>query len=421
MKVTKKISFIFLFCILIIFTGCNNGNGSLTESELTIYLNEYNCPIKQVAHTEISFKYLQDTFYHINEVNVNFNYNNEFKYGNLFGSKLSDMIISGINNDKHISGLVDNRSDNISAVSYRNTEANDTDNAKEPEKHGNIEFLETAKAENDSYIEKTMVTDQAKNNTNNVTVRNKRIVFISDIHFSDVYYNDMSPGDRVDFMIQSLNEENKQNPIDIVFFTGDLCSNIPDGNIENIITNYLPKLEMPYFCLAGNHDIISADEWKKIFCYDKQYIVMSGEDAFICLNPFRGTFDAGFGNQYVKTDLTWFNKQVSLLKNKNIYIVSHWLDEVIDADLVSVINNTPNIIALFQGHEHNEEISTVGVDGKPKFNCGQFSYTFSDLTGWNYRLLNRTEGVLTTAMIYPAKKYPTFTQVYKEKQNYTLK
>src|SRR5699024_4248140 len=135
------------------------------------------------------------------------------------------------------------------------------------------------------------VDDRLSSQLAETTEHDLNILLIPDVHYSSVVYGGLSPDDRVQFLIDCINEEHDKKPLDMVFFMGDLSSNDPPESTEKLITEHLHKLKMPYFALNGNHDLITDENWIKLLGYEKNYSFSFGGYAFIVLDTFANPVD----------------------------------------------------------------------------------------------------------------------------------
>ena len=247
-------------------------------------------------------------------------------------------------------------------------------------------------------------------------IADMRIVLATDVHYDSNLNFDTTKEDKANLLIKCLNDENKDRPIDMVFILGDISST-PSTNPplsytwwHDFVDNYLPQLEMPYYVIKGNHDAVTDAQWASAFSYPKNYTVVTDEYAFICLNSYGGAYSGGAGDYHTPVDVTWINAQLAKLSNKKIFILSHYVDPLLDPNLVSIINANSNIVCAFDGHGHLDT-TTNPSGGKPVFMCGQFSAGVTKTTGWCYRNLELNDQI-KTEMIYIAKQYPLFLQPY---------
>lgn len=253
-----------------------------------------------------------------------------------------------------------------------------------------------------------------------------RVLLLADIHYDRSTYEGMSPSERMEFMVGSLNKEHDNNPVDMLFVLGDLSSNNPNKATSRLITDYLTRLKMPFYVLNGNHDLISDNEWQDLLGYEKNNSLVFGDFVFMCVDSFDGDIDPqneSYGQQYKSPDITWLQDEIAKYQDKNIFILTHYIQNG-DTQFVDIVNNTPNIVAVFQGHLHYDNIGNVGglSTGKPKITCGHFSYPIEDLTqkSWGYRSLEKQGNEIISEMVYVEKAYPDFYQPYSRENKVSL-
>jgi len=75
--------------------------------------------------------------------------------------------------------------------------------------------------------------------------------------FGDIHNNTRCLGKVITF----INSAVAQTKCDLVVFSGDICSSSSDANpgqLSDIKNNYFDKLNVPYFVIPGNHDVIGS-------------------------------------------------------------------------------------------------------------------------------------------------------------------
>jgi len=252
---------------------------------------------------------------------------------------------------------------------------------------------------------------------------NFRALIMSDIHYDSTNYFNMTKEDRANYIINCINSENAERPLDMVIIDGD-CSSTNTTNLSSSLTwytdfvkNYLSRLKVPYYVLHGNHDEVTDKQWPTFFKTQKNFTIVDGQYAFICVDNFNGGFSANRGSGYAQSpvDMTWFNQQAENLKDKKVIVVGHYMANSFDTKLIDAINNTSNIICAFDAHEHNLT-ETVLDSGKKIYMDGVLSYGLPDsssgFTGyWCYKNLEVREGNLIEETVYPKHNYPACTNV----------
>lgn len=248
-----------------------------------------------------------------------------------------------------------------------------------------------------------------------VTDQNMRIGLISDIHYGPELYKGMSPHDRMNYIVNTMNKEHSKKPFDIVFITGDISSNA--GSSIEAIKRYFDRLQMPYYILAGNHDLFSVNDWANNFHYGRDYSLVFGDYAFLIADTFNGPQLAdqmSYGQQPSAVDMVKFSANYEKLKDKTIFALYHGMfGGSHHADLKAFILSKDNIIAGFEGHWHTN--GSVDLGGKKTYRNGHFSYESGgdDSLPWTYRTIEKEGNELVTKLIQPELTTGTYPQSYQ--------
>lgn len=244
-----------------------------------------------------------------------------------------------------------------------------------------------------------------------------RVLLVSDMHLDSMSWFTLNANDRLAIIIEAINKENRKRPLDAVFVLGD-CSSTDTTDLSNsyswfeeCVEQYLPRINVPYYVLHGNHDEISDAQWATWFPQGKNFTVVIGGYAFICVDNFSGAPDAdnrGAGDSQAAINISWFNTQVTKLKDKKIFVLGHYISNAFDTALVNAIGNNSNIVCAFEGHGHNSTITTLS-NGKKVFMDGFCAYgTADNATGyWRFQNLELRSGSMITENQYVEYTYPT--------------
>lgn len=130
-----------------------------------------------------------------------------------------------------------------------------------------------------------------------------RVVCLSDIHFggtpTEITETSTSPNiydiDRLNIITNSINSENAVKPIDFVIIAGDLLT--LSGSAQGADSFKVPKLkefkqllidklDMPVFCIGGNHDGFTNEQWVSALGHNRRFSIHTDNYAFICIDVY---------------------------------------------------------------------------------------------------------------------------------------
>jgi predicted phosphodiesterase len=171
-------------------------------------------------------------------------------------------------------------------------------------------------------------------------------------------------------VIRWLNQEKLQKSLDFVVFNGDLIHNEPTLLYD--VKTVFKKLSMPYYVTRGNHDMVGLDVWKSTWGYPTNHSFEKGDYAFILGDT------SNEKGKYLCPDINWLREELAKYSSKKgIFIFLHitpakWTAHGVDCkEVTDLIENTPNVKAIFNGHDHDEDDKKMGGK-KPYFFDGHF-------------------------------------------------
>lgn len=171
-------------------------------------------------------------------------------------------------------------------------------------------------------------------------------------------------------IIRWLNREKLQKGLDFVVFNGDLIHDDPTLLFD--VKTVLKKLSMPFFVTRGNHDKVALDVWKSTWGYPTNHSFEKGDYAFILGDT------SNEKGQYLCPDVNWLRSELEKYSaKKGIFVFLHitpskWTAHGVQCDeVLQLFEKTPNVKAIFNGHDHDEDDKKMG-GGKPYFFDGHF-------------------------------------------------
>jgi hypothetical protein len=178
-----------------------------------------------------------------------------------------------------------------------------------------------------------------------------RFAVASDGHYGQ---GDTRYEEDYDRLIDHLNRESEYPGLDYVFLVGDLFHD--DPKFLGPVKKKLDGLRVPYFAIRGNHDMASDREWEQTWGYPDNHIFEVSDYGFILASTSDST------GEYLCADVDWLVEQLEKFHDKKgIFVFMHitpndWTGAGIDCPGVrNALESHDNVVAVFQGHDHNED------------------------------------------------------------------
>jgi 3',5'-cyclic-AMP phosphodiesterase len=164
---------------------------------------------------------------------------------------------------------------------------------------------------------------------------------------------------------------NAERNIAFSVFNGDLIND--KGQFLPTVKAHFDRLKQPFYPTRGNHDMVTLDFWEQTFGIPTNYAFEQGDFGFILLD------NSNEKGEYICPDANWMAQQIKSMSNKKgIFLFMHisprkWTKYGIDCpEILDLIEKTPNVKAVFHGHDHDEDNQKIKVAGKPHFWDGHF-------------------------------------------------
>ncbi|WP_221394463.1 metallophosphoesterase [Dyadobacter sp. NIV53] len=171
-------------------------------------------------------------------------------------------------------------------------------------------------------------------------------------------------------LIGWVNREKLQKGVDFVFFNGDMIHD--DPTLYYDLKTMLANLHVPYFVSRGNHDKVGLDVWQSTWGYGTNHSFAKGEYAFVVGDT------SNEKGEYLCPDINWMRNEIAKYSDKKgIFVFLHitpakWTPNGVDCkEVVELFENTPNVKAIFNGHDHDQD-SKKQNGKKPYFFDGHF-------------------------------------------------
>ncbi len=183
-----------------------------------------------------------------------------------------------------------------------------------------------------------------------------RFAVASDGHFGQPNADYEADYDR---LIASLNTEYEKNGLDFVVLNGDLFHNDPEYVYP--LQKKLKKLKMPWYVVRGNHDRLDETGWVESWGYGSNFSFEEGEYAVVIAST------SNVSGEYVCADDNWLWDELDKFQfKKGVFVFMHisprkWEDAGINCPKVlNCLESHSNVMAVFNGHDHNEDGMKVG-------------------------------------------------------------
>jgi 3',5'-cyclic-AMP phosphodiesterase len=216
-----------------------------------------------------------------------------------------------------------------------------------------------------------------------------------DLHFGQGEFEQNSTN-----LVDWMNRERDQRGLDMFFLNGDIVHDTTDQYLP-LKERYLSKLQMPMWAVKGNHDFLAKEQtWNDIWEHPENHVIRQGDFSWIIADTSRA--DNQDSTDYTAADLEWLTKNLEEQQNqRGVFIIMHIAQrrEGIDnwpkfgvghsrperapegEQVMQLIESTPNVVAVFHGHNHNERGRYLS-GGKPYFFCSRLGHTWGNTIGY---------------------------------------
>lgn len=173
---------------------------------------------------------------------------------------------------------------------------------------------------------------------------------------SDAHYG--QPKTDFEGMLQQcltyINHFHEKNALDFCVINGDIIHN--DSSFLPLAKQKIEQLNMPWMVTRGNHDMVSGDTWQSIFQMPLNHDRVIKKSALILgdTSNEKGT--------YLSPDLVWLKEKLdTYVQLDSVFLFLHipqamWTKNAVDTPaFFELIDQYPNIRAVFHGHEHDQD------------------------------------------------------------------
>ena len=244
-----------------------------------------------------------------------------------------------------------------------------------------------------------------------------RILFATDLHYHTHGADDDEIGvnqygytgdERLSLFVSDVLAEHRRSPLDACIILGDMAGNnysirpyverdeieayygSEDDMLYAVKTRYLDKIEeagIPVYCLPGNHDAYPPHLWKRLFGYEREYLIEFPErdTAILMLDLYGFPLDNPFFTKNRETVAPRSFRSdaetealLALLARakayKHLLACGHW----VDGTAAPYLREMENLDAYFVGDAHCVASLGVTAAGVPTYILGKYSYSINE-------------------------------------------
>lgn len=234
-----------------------------------------------------------------------------------------------------------------------------------------------------------------------------RVWIGSDVHCTNLLeWYGWDYRDRMQHWVDSLLAEHARDPFDLVVINGDISLdfwasggsviNHGEGTSKIFINEYLSQLpeDLPVFVMPGNHEQYTDEQWVALTGNHRQGSMVIGDVLFLFMDNFASELNPNYHHDgiYTKTDVDYVEKMMNKHPDKDVYIITHYIDP--DKESIAfkkLVADSDRIKGMFAGHTHQSKVIQLGVGwgNKTIAQTGNFAY-FKDSASesfWGFREL----------------------------------
>ncbi len=249
------------------------------------------------------------------------------------------------------------------------------------------------------------------------------IIFVSDLHLNDYEANKqigVTGEERAASFIEAVRRENEKKPVTAIFVLGDLSSDDLPNNTNGVAwfkENIVDELNVPVYCLPGNHDVKTDRQWRKIFGYGKNYVVEMGDYVFLCYDTFNDSVNKLYNTwRRTEIDKTDLKEKLEKYKDRKVFVLTHFLHVREDSDTYDVIKEYQNVKAVIIAHNHDNIVYTVPGAAFKVYTDGNFSKDFTDpiVIRWRFLRFDLSKDYIAKHLIITENNYSTGAVEYSD-------
>ncbi len=177
-----------------------------------------------------------------------------------------------------------------------------------------------------------------------------RFIVASDAHYGQP---DTPFAEMAETFVQKANTLHKNLQCNFCVLNGDIIHD--KAEFMPVAKRTFDKLEMPLYATQGNHDHVTAQDWKAIWGVPVNHVFsIKGNNIIL-------TTTSNEAGEYLSPDLPWLTKALQESKGKPVFLFVHipqtkWTKHAIETPaFFELLAKYTNVKAVFHGHEHDQE------------------------------------------------------------------
>ncbi len=217
-----------------------------------------------------------------------------------------------------------------------------------------------------------------------------RVCITGDVHYAiQRDWFGWSNEDRLQFWVDTILEEHKKEPFDLIIINGDTSLdywvtggtmlNFGVSQTELFMNEYVSQLPegVPVVVLPGNHEQYSDVKWKLLTGNSRATTYVLGNNLFVMPDSFGDNLEPDYHFDGIENalDAQFIEKAMEKYPEHNVYIISHHIDEEKQSGKFWRLCQNENVRGMFSGHTHAKSIIFPKLaPGKTIAQTGNFSH-----------------------------------------------
>jgi Icc protein len=204
---------------------------------------------------------------------------------------------------------------------------------------------------------------------------------------SDLHYGQKNTpfAQMTEDMVGWINREKEEKGLDLLFLNGDLTNDSSPALLD-LRDKHLSRLKVPYYSIKGNHDFVDerpgspTESWEALWGYPSNHSITFKDFAFVMADtsaPAHSSTYLAANREWLKAQFDQYRQAPAIFTLIHIqqrkYGVKNWPrhgvhddDQVEKAEAVmTLLESTPNLRAVFHGHNHLE--TGMWVSGEQRY------------------------------------------------------